>query len=149
MIAERHENTRRGILRMQTVKFACAGCAFAFVTAIGSLLPAAATAQPSHNLPPGWQGSMSVGSMAALDLADGRTLHVDSQIIEGQAAIAGHGVAMLSPAFWQFELLTGRLVQMFDHVGRQGSFWLVYPEHKHNAAKVRAFREWLLAEAAA
>lgn len=77
-----------------------------------------------------------------------RTLLLDSQIIEGQAALAGHGVALLTPSFWPFELATGRLVQPFAHVGRQGSFWLVYPEHKHNAAKVRAFREWLLAEAA-
>jgi LysR family glycine cleavage system transcriptional activator len=95
-----------------------------------------------------WRAWFEQVGVAQDDDREIRTLHVDSQIIEGQAAIAGHGVAMLSPSFWQFELLTGRLVQMFDHVGRQGSFWLVYPEHKHNAAKVRAFREWLLAEAA-
>jgi len=75
------------------------------------------------------------------------TLLLDSQVMEGQAAIAGHAIALLTPSFWSFEILTGRLVQPFEHVGRKGSFWLVYPEHKHNVPKVRAFREWLLAEA--
>lgn len=77
------------------------------------------------------------------------SLHVDSQVIEGMAATAGEGVAMLTPRFWPFELATGRLVQIFPHVGRSGSFWMAYPEHKHGSPKVKAFREWLMAEAAA
>ncbi len=74
------------------------------------------------------------------------SIHVDSQVIEGMAALSGDGLAMLTPRFWPFELGTGRLVQIFPHVGRGGSFWLVYPEHRHNAAKVKAFREWIMAE---
>jgi len=78
-----------------------------------------------------------------------RSIHVDSQVIEGMAALAGDGLAMLTPRFWPFELATGRLVRPFPHVGRNGSFWLVYPEHRHNAAKVKAFREWLTGEVGA
>ena len=78
-----------------------------------------------------------------------KSLHVDSQVIEGMAAIAGEGIAMLTPRFWPFELAIGRLVQIFDHIGRRGSFWLVCPEHRYNAPKVKAFREWLMAEVAA
>lgn len=77
------------------------------------------------------------------------SLHVDSQVIEGMAAIAGEGVAMLTPRFWPFELATGRLVQLFPHIGHSGSFWLVCPEHRYNSGKVKAFREWLVAEIAA
>lgn len=77
------------------------------------------------------------------------SLHVDSQVIEGMAAIAGEGLAMLTPRFWPFELATGRLVQLFPHVGTGGSFWLVCPEHRYTSAKVKAFREWLMAEIAA
>ena len=77
------------------------------------------------------------------------SLHVDSQIIEGMTAMGGEGVAMLTPRFWPFELATGRLVQPFAHVGGGGAFWLVCPEHRYHAAKVKAFREWLMAEIAA
>lgn len=77
------------------------------------------------------------------------SLHVDSQVIEGMAAIAGEGIAMLTPRFWPFDLETGRLVQLFPTIGRGGSFWLVCPEHRYNSAKVKAFREWLMAEIAA
>jgi LysR family glycine cleavage system transcriptional activator len=31
----------------------------------------------------------------------------------------------------------------------EGGVWLVYPDHKRNSPKVRAFRDWVLAEAAA
>ncbi|KKC26414.1 transcriptional regulator GcvA [Sphingomonas sp. SRS2] len=77
------------------------------------------------------------------------SLHVDSQVIEGMAAIAGDGLAMLTPRFWRFELATGRLVRLFPHVGSGSDFWLVCPEHRFNSAKVKAFREWLMAEVAA
>lgn len=80
------------------------------------------------------------------DFVTRKTIHVDSQVIEGMAAVAGEGVAMLTPRFWPFELATGRLVQIFPHVGGGGSFWLVYPEHKHGSPKVKAFREWVMAE---
>ena len=64
--------------------------------------------------------------------------------------MAGHGVSMLSPLMWQNELASGRLVRLFDlHVNEGPSYWLVYPEHRRNIAKIRAFRDWLLGEVAA
>jgi LysR family glycine cleavage system transcriptional activator len=69
--------------------------------------------------------------------------------MEGNAAMAGHGLAMLSPLFWKMELAAGRLVAPFDIVSLDGfSYWLVYPEHKRNRPKVRAFRDWLLDQVA-
>lgn len=74
---------------------------------------------------------------------------LDSQAIEGNAAMAGHGIAMLSPIFWRSELADGRLVAPFPIISLDGfSYWLVYPEHKRNQPKVRAFRDWLLAQIA-
>ena len=56
---------------------------------------------------------------------------------------------MLSPNMWPNELASGRLVQLFPIVVIEGlSYWLVYPEHKRNQAKIRAFRDWILAETA-
>ena len=40
-----------------------------------------------------------------------------------------------------------KLGQRFDLIGFEGpGYWLVYPEHRRNQAKVRAVRDWLLAE---
>jgi LysR family glycine cleavage system transcriptional activator len=71
----------------------------------------------------------------------------DSQVLDGNAAIAGHGVAILSPPMWQTVIDAGLLVQPLDHfVDCRNGFWLVYPESKRGLIKVRAFRDWLLAE---
>ncbi|TIS83288.1 MAG: LysR family transcriptional regulator, partial [Mesorhizobium sp.] len=40
-------------------------------------------------------------------------------------------------------------IQPFDLVGDDGhAYWLVYPEARRNVPKIRAFRDWLLAEIA-
>lgn len=76
-------------------------------------------------------------------------LRFDSQLIEGNAALAGQGVAILNIAMWANEIASGRLVRPLPHASYgRGSYWLVYPEYRRNAPKVRAFRDWLLAEVA-
>ena len=73
-----------------------------------------------------------------------------SQASEASAAMAGQGVAILTRALFAAELADGRLIQPFDLVGEDGhAYWLVYPEARRNVPKIRAFREWLLAEIAA
>jgi LysR family glycine cleavage system transcriptional activator len=72
-------------------------------------------------------------------------IRFDSQVLDGHAALAGHGVAILSPPMFQQALDAGLLVQPFPHVANHRSgFWLVYPEQKRNTPKVRALRDWLL-----
>jgi LysR family glycine cleavage system transcriptional activator len=74
-------------------------------------------------------------------------IRLDSQATEGRAAMAGHAIAMLTPMFWKAELASGRLVQPFELVACEPrAHWLVYPEHKRNRAKIRTFRDWLIAE---
>ena len=69
------------------------------------------------------------------------------KVFDGNAAIAHQGVAMLSPPMWRADILAGRLVQLFPlTLFEPFAYWLVYPEHKRNVPKVKAFREWLLAE---
>jgi LysR family glycine cleavage system transcriptional activator len=90
-------------------------------------------------------------SDAGLAVPEGRTpgILLDSQVTEVQAVYAGHGIALLTPLFWRAELASGRLVQLFPLVTCDPrSHWLIYPEHKRNRAKVRAFRDWLLREIA-
>jgi LysR family glycine cleavage system transcriptional activator len=51
--------------------------------------------------------------------------------------------------FWRAELAAGRLVQPFPLIAcERRAHWLVYPEHKRGRAKIRAFRDWILAEVA-
>ncbi|MEA3008618.1 MAG: LysR family transcriptional regulator, glycine cleavage system transcriptional activator [Sphingomonadales bacterium] len=77
-------------------------------------------------------------------------IRLDSQATEGQAAMAGHGVGMLTPMFWKAEVAAGRLVQPFPLIAcERRAHWLVYPEHKRGRAKIRAFRDWLLGKIAA
>ncbi|MEO7179047.1 MAG: LysR substrate-binding domain-containing protein [Allosphingosinicella sp.] len=77
-------------------------------------------------------------------------IRLDSQATEGQAAMAGHGLGMLTPMFWKAELAAGRLVQPFPLIAcERRAHWLVYPEHKRGRAKIRAFRDWLLGDIAA
>lgn len=74
-------------------------------------------------------------------------VRLDSQVMEGNAAIAGHGIAILNMALWMHEVRGGRLLPAPRRiVFGQRSYWLVYPEGKRNAAKVKAFRAWIEAE---
>ena len=76
-------------------------------------------------------------------------IRLDSQILEGNAAIGGQGVAILNPILWRAQIEAGILVQPLPQYGMgRSSYWLVYPEAKRNLPKVRAFRDWLLAEVA-
>lgn len=76
-------------------------------------------------------------------------VRLDSQAHEGNAAIAGQGMAMLTPFFWRSELAQGRLVAPFPQISTQGhGHWLVCPEHRRGVPKIKRFREWLLAEVA-
>lgn len=77
-------------------------------------------------------------------------LRLDSQAIEGAAAMAGQGVAILSPQMWTRELADGRLVAPFPEVASTGaSFWLVCTESRRHIPKITALRAWLVAEVAA
>ncbi|MBU3078635.1 LysR substrate-binding domain-containing protein [Sphingomonas quercus] len=79
---------------------------------------------------------------------DGRLhsgIRFESQVLDGHAAIAGHGVAILSPPMFQQQIEAGLLVQPFRHFATyRNGYWLVYPERKRNLPKVRALRDWLL-----
>lgn len=71
------------------------------------------------------------------------------QHLEGKAALADQGVAMLTPNFFAGELKSGHLVRLFDLVADSGeSYWFAYPKQLANSAKLRAFRTWILAQAA-
>ena len=74
-------------------------------------------------------------------------LVLDNQVMEATAVRAGHGLALMTPLFWQDDLAAGRLVQPFPHILFPGpAYWLVYPEGRRSQPKIAAFREWMLGE---
>jgi len=65
-----------------------------------------------------------------------------------QAAIEGQGVAITRTTLAQYDIEAGRLVRLFDsHVLARGGYALVCPVERAGQPKVRALREWLLAQA--
>jgi LysR family glycine cleavage system transcriptional activator len=94
-----------------------------------------------------WECWFKAAGIPAPPPAVPSTLAVEVQSMLGTAAASGQGVAMLMPAFFAADLAAGRLVQPFDLLATDGdSYWLVYAQERHNVAKIRAFREWILAE---
>lgn len=94
---------------------------------------------------PWWRLWFEAAGVPDADLEGRQRNLFGSQALEASSAIAGHGVAILTPAFYREELASGRLVMPFDLVGRDGSaYWLVYPDSRRSQPKIRAFRDWLL-----
>lgn len=96
---------------------------------------------------PWWKIWLAAAGIADPTLEGRPRSRLGAQSFEAQAAVAGQGVALLTPAFYAEELAMGRLIQPFDIVGNDGShYWLAYPESRRNAPKIRIFRDWLLKE---
>lgn len=67
------------------------------------------------------------------------------QSLLGTAAMAGRGVSMLTPALFRDDIAAGRLIQPFAHQASAGrGYYLVYPESRRNAPKIRLFRDWIM-----
>jgi LysR family glycine cleavage system transcriptional activator len=96
---------------------------------------------------PWWTQWLTEAGVPTDGLQNRTRSRMGSQSLEAGVAIAGGGVAMLTPAFFATDLAAGRLLQPFDLVCNDGhAYWLAYPEARRNAPKVSAFRTWILAE---
>ena len=71
-----------------------------------------------------------------------------TQVFNATAAMDGQGVALLTPVYFRRELDDGRLVQPLAQTMKSTwAYWLVYPESRRRLRRIKAFRNWLLAEA--
>jgi len=76
------------------------------------------------------------------------SIDVNTQQMAAILAVAGSGIALVSPAFVGEDMKSGRLIQLFDVMAKSGSdYFLAYSEARRNTPKIRAFREWILKEA--
>lgn len=96
-----------------------------------------------------WAEWFQAAGVSASDRAAPR-LASDAQALEVASALAHHGVALGSPIFFARELAEKRLIQPFETVARYtGGYWLAYPSDRARVRKIAAFRDWVLAQAAA
>ncbi|MBA5779095.1 transcriptional regulator GcvA [Stappia sp. F7233] len=98
---------------------------------------------------PWWKVWFAAAGVSSVSLEGLQETKFGAQSLEAAAALAGNGIAILTPAFYQTDITLGRLIQPFDLVCEDGrGYWLVYAESRRNVPKIRAFREWLLNEIA-
>jgi LysR family transcriptional regulator, glycine cleavage system transcriptional activator len=94
---------------------------------------------------PMWFETAGLDRNAAVTRA---SIDVDTQQMAAILAVAGSGIALVSPAFVSDDLKSGRLIQLFDVMAKSGSeYFLAYSDARRNTPKIRAFREWILGEA--
>jgi LysR family glycine cleavage system transcriptional activator len=65
------------------------------------------------------------------------------------AALAGHGIALLSLTLSAEELRSGALVQPFGPALETGSYFLAVASGRENEPAIRAVWEWIASRAAA
>jgi LysR family glycine cleavage system transcriptional activator len=96
---------------------------------------------------PWWEQWFEAAGVQKHDLATRTRSRLGSQTIEATAAMAGQGVAILTPSFFAEEIAYGRLYQPFELMCDDGrGYWLAYPEGRRNVPKIKAFRSWIIEE---
>ncbi|RQR68695.1 MULTISPECIES: transcriptional regulator GcvA [unclassified Burkholderia] len=84
------------------------------------------------------------------DVAVSRRMQINNSAAVLQAAIDGHGVALARSVMARDDLAAGRLVRLFPDIGFASplAYYVVYRPECAGMAKLAAFRDWLLAQAA-
>lgn len=98
---------------------------------------------------PDWIQWLEDAGQSPETLRERPVLRLDSQANEGHAAMAGQGLAILTPFFWRQDVADGRLVRPFEQRSTLGqSYWFVTSEHRRRTPKIRRFQAWLTEEIA-
>ncbi len=93
-----------------------------------------------------WSDWLSLAGLDDIDPERG-TIMDDTNVLT-QAAIDGLGVALGSSSFVRDHLESGRLVKPFElTLENEFAYFVVCPQEHLNKPAVRAFKEWLLAQA--
>ncbi len=97
---------------------------------------------------PSWRMWLRAAGVSDVDPEKGPRFSMESMAV--QAAIAGQGVALTDRSLTGDDLAAGRLVRPFGLALSDETafcYYVVYPEANAKLAKVRAFRDWVMAEA--
>jgi len=99
---------------------------------------------------PNWQMWLRAAGVEGVSPDTGLRFSADSMVV--QAAIEGHGVALVPASLVADDLAAGRLVRPFppgDQDRTTFAYFLVYPPEAAERPKIAAFRDWVLDEAGA
>jgi LysR family glycine cleavage system transcriptional activator len=95
-----------------------------------------------------WSRWLEAAGASGEGFLHGPILNHASLLID--AAIDGQGIALARTALAAADLINGRLVRLFQTVlPLRNTYWIVCPKAASALPKIIAFRDWLLAEAAA
>ena len=96
---------------------------------------------------PWWHQWLEAAGVPTSNLKTRATSFYGAQAYEASAAVAGQGVAILTPDFYPEELASGKLIRPFELQCTDGrGYWLTYPENRRNVPKIKAFRNWIMTE---
>jgi LysR family transcriptional regulator, glycine cleavage system transcriptional activator len=94
-----------------------------------------------------WARWLDAAGVRDTGAVHGPVLNRASMLID--AAVDGQGIALARTTLAAWDLINGRLVRPFPIAMRlTKSYWIVSPKATAAVPKIRAFRDWLLAEAA-
>jgi len=100
------------------------------------------------DLTPDWSMWLQAAGVDSVNPNYGMTLRPGSMVVE--AALEGQGVALGRRSLVAGDLATGRLVRPFAlSLPISFSHWLVYKPEALKRPKIKAFRDWIVAEAEA
>ena len=92
-----------------------------------------------------WRLWLLAAGVDGIDPDRGPGYNLSSLVID--AAVDGQGVALARSALVRNHLLAGRLVQPFElELPAEYAYYMVHPARALEHPKVRAFRDWVLAE---
>lgn len=93
------------------------------------------------SMTPSWARWCEAAGLEGLDTATGPVFLDDSHLI--QAAVAGQGVALLSPVLVREELSAGYLVQPFGPDLPGYAYHLVHPPASDCTVEIEALKDWM------
>ena len=97
---------------------------------------------------PRWGDWLTLAALPGLDSQAQIRLRDPSMVL--QAAAEGQGIAMARKVLAHDDIASGKLVRLFDlELTHPHAYWIVTPKGTRDDARMRIFRQWLHAEAAA
>lgn len=98
-------------------------------------------------LPLDWAMWLQAAEVDNVDPERGIRYSMESMAI--QAAVDGHGIALVSNVLVEADIEAGRLIKLFDlglPAGRDVAYYLAYAPRRRRHPRVAAFRAWILDE---